>query len=81
MMVNPGDLLVFSLSVLVVLLVVEIALQFGSQSGVSHLRVVTDRFNPDHFTFAFLVLLLVFYLKQNRNLTDFESDSDMLKCL
>lgn len=54
---------VFGLGVLVVLLIVQVALKFGGQSRVSHLRVVTDWLNPDGFAFASLIILLVFDLR------------------
>lgn len=60
-------LLVFSLSVLVALLVVMVALKFGGQSRMSHLRVIAHRLDANHFAFAFLILLFVFDLEDNEN--------------
>lgn len=57
---------VLGLRVLIVLLVVAVALQFGGQRGVGHLGVIADRLDANHLAFVFLVGFLVFHLQQDK---------------
>lgn len=54
---------VFSLGVLVLLLVVEAALEFGGHFGVGHLRVACHSLHANHLPFRHLVILLVLKLQ------------------